>query len=87
MKKLSNTEAELKKALLVKKACKCNILKDDYQNNKEMVIAYVHYFLYFSSNVNEVIRVVLNFLFFLRDDFTRTRKRETLTANKNKTCA
>ena len=27
-----------------------------------------------SSNVNEVVRAVLNFLFFLRKDFTRTQK-------------
>ena len=29
-----------------------------------------------SSNVNEVIRAVLNFLFFLRKDFTRTQKEQ-----------
>ena len=51
-----------------------------------------------SSNVNEVIRAVLNFLFFLRKDFTRTQKDQkhkdatkqkhrTLQANKNKKCA
>ena len=51
-----------------------------------------------SSNVNEVIRAVLNFLFFLRKDFSRTQKdqkhkdatkqkHKTLQANKNKKCA
>ena len=50
------------------------------------------------SNVNEVIKAVLNFLFFLRKDFTRTQKdqkhkdatkqkHKTLQANKNKKCA
>ena len=29
--------------------------------------------LHFSSNVNEVITAVLNFLFFLRKDFARTK--------------
>ena len=41
MKKLSNTEAELKKSVASKKAFKCNILKDDYQKNKDVVIAHV----------------------------------------------
>ena len=30
--------------------------------------------LKFSSNINEVIKAVLNFLFFLRKDFARTKK-------------
>ena len=47
MKKLSNTEAELKKSVASKKALKYNILKDNYQKNKDVVIAYVRYFLYF----------------------------------------
>ena len=28
----------------------------------------------FSSNINEVVRAVLNFLFFLKKDFTGTKK-------------
>ena len=48
----------------------------------------------FSSNVNDVIKAVLN-SFFLRKDFTRTQKHKdrteqkhkTLQANKNKKCA
>ena len=50
------------------------------------------------SNVNEVIKAVLNFLFFLRKDFTRTQKdqkhkdatkqkRRALQAKKNRKCA
>ena len=29
-----------------------------------------------SSNINEVIKTVLNFLFFLRKEFTRTKKHQ-----------
>ena len=45
----------------------------------------------YSSNINEVIKTVLNFFFFLQKDFTSTaNKRQStkpLTANKNKKCA
>ena len=54
----------------------------------------------FSSNVNDVIKAVLNSFFFLRKNFTRTQKHKstkhkdrteqthkTLQANKNKKCA
>ena len=38
-----------------------------------------------SSNINEVIKTVLNFLaVFLQKYFTSTKKHKTLTANKNK---
>ena len=39
-----------------------------------------------SSNIDEVIRSVLNFLFFLQKDFTSIKKHKPLTVNKNKKC-
>ena len=82
MKKLSNTEAELKKSVASKKALKYNILKDDYQKNKDVVIAYARYFLYFSSNVNEVIRAVLNFLFFTKKFHTHKKHKKHISKQK-----
>ena len=82
MKKLSNTEAELKKSVASKKALKYNILKDDYQKNKDVVIAYARYFLYFSSNVNEVIRAVLNFLFFTKRFHTLKKHKKHISKQK-----
>ena len=38
-----------------------------------------------SSNINEVIRVVLNFLFFLRKDFARTKSTKSTKRQKHKT--
>ena len=38
----------------------------------------------FSSNVNEVIRSVLNSLFFLRKDFARTKSTKSTKAQKSK---
>ena len=35
------------------------------------------------SNINEVIRAVLNFFFFLRKDFTRTKSTKRTKSNKS----
>ena len=41
--------------------------------------------LYFSSMVNEGIKAILNLLlFFLQEDFTRTKSTKHIQANKNK---
>ena len=41
---------------------------------------------FFSSNVNEVVRVVLNYLyFFLRKDFARTSTKSTESTKSTKT--
>ena len=38
-----------------------------------------------SSNINEVIRAILNlFFFFLQEDFTHTKSTKRIQANKNK---
>ena len=38
-----------------------------------------------SSNINEVIRTILKlFMFFLQEDFTRTKSTKSTQANKNK---
>ena len=44
---------------------------------------FLKYFSIDSSNVNEVISLILNF-FFLRKDFTRTASTKRTLANKNK---
>ena len=36
-----------------------------------------------SSNINEVIRTVLNFLFFLRKDFARTKSTKSTKSLKS----
>ena len=36
-----------------------------------------------SSNINEVIKAVLNFLFFLRKDFVRTKSTKSTKSTKN----
>ena len=47
-------------------------------------IKYMGKFAHFvSSNVNEVIRVVLNSLFFLQKDFWRTQNKNTSQAKTN----
>ena len=40
------------------------IIEKDFDNRK------------LSSNINEVMRVLLNFLFFLQKDFARTKKHQ-----------
>ena len=39
---------------------------------------------FFSSNINEVIRAILNLFFFLQEDFTGTKSKKRIQANKNK---
>ena len=41
-----------------------------------------------SSNINEIIRVILNlFIFFLQEDFTHTKSTKSIQANEKKKTA
>ena len=84
---------------------KIAMIEKDCDNWKKIVIKKIHACnrMNFSSNVNEVIKAVLNSLFFLRKDFAHTKstktskstkalrrtkqKHKTLQADKNKKCA
>ena len=48
-----------------------------------MVKAKMNLYLNISSNVSEVIRSVLNFLFFFLQDFTSTKKQKTAYSEQN----
>ena len=50
--------------------------------NNLFLLKYFQYH-YYSSNINEVIRAVLNFLFFLRKDFARTKKTKSTKRSKS----
>ena len=51
-----------------------HFLKKSRLEVRELTLVTGSLTFYFSSNINEVIKAVLNFLFFLRKDFSRTKK-------------
>ena len=79
IKIVSQVVKRLKKIVVIEKGC------DNWKRFWLKKFMLVLHACNFSSNVNEVIRVALNSLFFLRKDFARTKSTKIAKSTKDAT--